>query len=58
VSRALGRPVTYDEARRIRFHARCKWIEDVCFGLQDPAARSVYLANARRTFDHTFRPSP
>jgi aminoglycoside phosphotransferase (APT) family kinase protein len=58
VSQALGRPVTDDEARRIRFHARCKWVEDVRFGLLDAAARTVYLTNAQQTFDHTFRPSP
>ncbi len=55
VSEALGRPVTGAEARRIRFHARCRWLEDVAFGLGDPMARGVYLRNARRTFDHTFR---
>lgn len=54
ISEALGRQVTDDEAMRIRFHARCRWIEDVAFWLQQPETRHAYLANARRTFDHTF----
>ncbi|MDR7187170.1 aminoglycoside phosphotransferase (APT) family kinase protein [Microbacterium trichothecenolyticum] len=54
ISEALGRPITDDEAMRIRFHARCRWIEDVTFGLERPGTRHAYLANARRTFEHTF----
>lgn len=54
VSEALGQSVSNDEAARITFHARCRWIEDVSYGLRDPGPRHVYLANARRTFAHTF----
>ncbi|WP_156610677.1 phosphotransferase family protein [Auraticoccus cholistanensis] len=54
VAEALGQPLTEDEAGRVRFHARCRWLEDVAYGLQDPAGRGVYLENARRTFAHTF----
>ncbi|MDR5700163.1 phosphotransferase family protein [Agromyces aerolatus] len=54
VAESLGHPLTDDEVRRIRFHARCRWIEDAAFALEAPAPRHRYLANVRRTFDHTF----
>lgn len=55
VSTALGIPTTEDEIARIRFHARCRWIEDMSYGLQDPASRGAYLHNAQLTFEHTFQ---
>lgn len=58
VGEALNRTVTDDELRRIRFHARCKWLEDVLFGLDDPHSRAPYLENARITFRHTFADAP
>ncbi|MFD5215370.1 aminoglycoside phosphotransferase family protein [Microbacterium sp. NPDC058345] len=54
VAAGLGIAVTEAEFRRIVFHARCKWIEDVAFAVQDPERRADYLANADRTFAHTF----
>ncbi len=55
VGEALNGPLTEDEDRRIRFHARCRWLEDVAFGIRDPLTRKPYLDNAWSTFDHTFR---
>ncbi|WP_308796354.1 phosphotransferase family protein [Agromyces silvae] len=57
VSEALGQPVTDDEASRIRFHARCTWIEDAAFALAAPTSRQAYLDNVRHTFGHTFGPA-
>ncbi|MDP3950464.1 phosphotransferase family protein [Microbacterium sp.] len=54
VGEALSGPLTEDEVRRIRFHARCRWLEDVAFGIRDPLTRKPYLDNAWITFDHTF----
>jgi aminoglycoside phosphotransferase (APT) family kinase protein len=54
VGEALNGPLTEDEARRVRFHARCRWLEDVAFGIGDPLTRKPYLENAWGTFDHTF----
>ncbi|WP_309128217.1 phosphotransferase [Microbacterium sp.] len=50
----LSIAVTEAEFGRIVFHARCKWIEDMAFAVQDPVHRAAYLANADRTFEHTF----
>lgn len=58
VGEALGRPITDDEISRVRFHARCRWIEDAAFALAAPVSRRAYLANAWRTFDHTFGAAP
>lgn len=55
VGEALDGRASTDEVRRIRFHACCRWLEDVAFGLGDPRTRAPYLDNARRTFEHTFR---
>lgn len=57
VSESLGQPVTDDESARIRFFARCRWIEDVAYAVAEPSTRADYLRNARHTFDHTFRSS-
>ncbi len=54
VGEALNGPLTEDEVRRIRFHARCRWLEDVAFAVRDPLTRKPYLDNAWITFDHTF----
>ncbi len=54
VAEALNGPLSEDELGRIRFHARCRWLEDVAFGIGDPPARKHYLDNAWITFDHTF----
>ena len=54
VGEVLNGPLTEDEVRRIRFHARCRWLEDVAFGVRDPLTRKPYLDNAWITFDHTF----
>ncbi|HET6301113.1 phosphotransferase family protein [Microbacterium sp.] len=58
VGESLDGPITEDELRRIRFHARCKWLEDVAFGIEDPWTRKPYLDNATITFDHTFAADP
>lgn len=54
VAAAMGVPVTADETARIRFHARCKWLEDAAFAMEAPTMRRPYLENVRRTFAHTF----
>ncbi|MFC8682540.1 phosphotransferase family protein [Microbacterium ureisolvens] len=54
IGAALNGPVGADEARRIRFHARCRWLEDVAFGVAEPPRGAAYLANAWSTFGHTF----
>lgn len=54
IGEALNGPLTEDELHRIRFHARCRWLEDVVFGLRDPLSRRPYLDNAWRAFEHTF----
>ncbi|MBN6192741.1 aminoglycoside phosphotransferase family protein [Aneurinibacillus sp. BA2021] len=54
VGEGLDGTPTDDELRRIRFHARCRWLEDVAFGIGDPLRRRRYLDNAWITFDHTF----
>lgn len=54
VGEALNGPLTDDEVRRIRFHARCRWLEDVAYGIAEPMGRRPYLDNAWSTFDHTF----
>ena len=58
VAEALNGPLTEDEVSRIRFHARCRWLEDVAFGIRDPRTRQPYLDNAWITFDHTFGATP
>lgn len=55
---ALDGSVGADEMRRIRFHARCRWLEDVVFGMEAPLARRPYLVNAWSTFAHTFGSEP
>lgn len=55
VARALDGTPSDDERRRIRFHARCTWLEDYRHAIGDPVRRAAYLRNCRRTFDHTFR---
>jgi aminoglycoside phosphotransferase (APT) family kinase protein len=54
VSAGLDGPPTPDEHTRIYFHARCKWLEDLAYGLEDPARRVAYLENSGRTFQHVF----
>ncbi|CAM3434197.1 phosphotransferase family protein [Occultella aeris] len=54
VSAGLDGPVTADERARIYFHARCKWLEDVAYALEDPAGRVAYLESSGRTFEHVF----
>lgn len=58
VAEGLDGPLTEDEVGRIRFHARCRWLEDVGFGIEDPRTRTTYLDNAWMTFDHTFSVLP
>ena len=55
VARRLDRSLTDEEQARIRFHARCKWLEDFRYAGDDPEARAPYLVNCLRTFNHTFR---
>ncbi|WP_309102801.1 phosphotransferase [Microbacterium sp.] len=57
VSEALDQPVTADESARIRFFARCRWIEDVAYAVAEPVTRAAYLRNAGQSFEHTFRRS-
>lgn len=54
VADALDGPPDEDERTRIRFHARCAWLEDFHFATDDPQARAPYLDNCHRTFEHTF----
>lgn len=54
VSESLGHAIGDDERHRIRFYARCRWLEDLAFGVEDPVGRGAYLRNARRTFAHVF----
>ncbi len=54
VSAGLDGPTTADERARIYFHARCKWLEDLAYGLEDPAGRAAYLESSGRTFEHAF----
>lgn len=54
VGEAVNGPCSEDEFCRIRFHARCRWLEDVAFAIRDPLTRKPYLDNAWITFDHTF----
>lgn len=46
-----------EERERIRFHGRCKWLEDFRFAVEDPETRAPYMASCLRTFDRTFRES-
>ncbi len=57
VATGLGIALTDEEVARIRFYARCRWIEDVAYALLDVPHRRGYLANAERTFRHTFSAS-
>lgn len=54
VAERLDGPPSAADVRRILLHARCTWLEDVEYGLQDPAGRAVYLENADRTFGQVF----
>ncbi|WP_162458229.1 aminoglycoside phosphotransferase family protein [Pseudactinotalea terrae] len=54
VAAALDGPVGDDERTRIQFHARCTWLEDFRYAVDDPGPRALYLDNCLRTFDHTF----
>jgi aminoglycoside phosphotransferase (APT) family kinase protein len=54
VGEALDGPLSASDRKRIRFHARCKLLEDLRFGLEEPETRAPYLANALGTFDRTF----
>jgi aminoglycoside phosphotransferase (APT) family kinase protein len=54
VAAALDRPPADDERARIRFHARCTWLEDYRYAVDDPDTRAAYRDNCLRTFDHTF----
>jgi aminoglycoside phosphotransferase (APT) family kinase protein len=54
VADALDGPPNDDERTRIRFHARCMWLEDFRFAIDDPEGRAPYLDNCHRTFEHTF----
>jgi aminoglycoside phosphotransferase (APT) family kinase protein len=56
MSRVDGPPDVHERAR-IRFHARCKWLEDLDYGLQNPWRRP-YVTNALRTFEHVFGATP
>lgn len=55
IAAGLDGPLTDDERARIRFHARCKWLDDFRFAVDEPETRAAYLANCLWTFDHTFR---
>ncbi len=55
IAAGLDGPLTDDERARIRFHARCRWLEDFRYAVDEPDTRAVYLANCLWTFDHTFR---
>lgn len=54
VASAMDGPPNADERNRIRFHARCKWLEDFRYAIEDPQARDAYLRNCDLTFAHTF----
>ncbi|TDE94077.1 aminoglycoside phosphotransferase family protein [Occultella glacieicola] len=54
VAAGLDGQSTAEERLRMTFHARCTWLEDLAYGLADPAGRSAYLANAERVFGHVF----
>jgi aminoglycoside phosphotransferase (APT) family kinase protein len=58
VAASLDGPLTDVNHARIRFHARCKWLEDLRFALGDVSGRRPYLRNADRTFAHTFGNEP
>lgn len=53
IAAALDGSVSDDERARIRFHARCKWLEDFHHAVDRPEARA-YLSNCLLTFEHTF----
>ena len=53
IAAALDGPVSDDERARIRFHARCKWLEDFHYAVEHPEA-GAYLSNCLLTFEHTF----
>jgi aminoglycoside phosphotransferase (APT) family kinase protein len=57
IAAGVDGPLTDDERARIRFHARCKWLEDFRYAVDDPEVRAAYLANCLWTFEHTFRDS-
>jgi aminoglycoside phosphotransferase (APT) family kinase protein len=40
--------------QRAHFLARCKWIEDFAYAVENEPVRRPYLENAHRTFRHTF----
>jgi aminoglycoside phosphotransferase (APT) family kinase protein len=54
IADAIGSPFDAEELHRVRFHARCAWLEDVRYAFAAPTTRSAYLRNARRTFGWTF----
>jgi hypothetical protein len=54
VAEALDGPPGADDRTRIRFHARCKWLEDFHFATDEPVTRAPYLDSCHRTFAHTF----
>jgi hypothetical protein len=49
---AYGRPLTPDDRERLLFHARCKLIEDLAFGIETGATR--YLDAALAHLEWTF----
>lgn len=53
IAAALDGAVSDDEHARIRFHARCKWLEDFHYAVDHPEARA-YRSNCLLTFEHTF----
>ncbi|WP_454043856.1 phosphotransferase family protein [Cellulosimicrobium sp. Marseille-Q8652] len=55
VAERLDGPLGPDDEARVWFHARCTWLEDVEYALEDPRARAAYRTNAERTFEHVFR---
>lgn len=54
VAERLDGPLDPDDERRVWFHARCAWLEDVEYALEKPKARAAYLANAGRAVEHVF----
>ncbi|MBD5787420.1 aminoglycoside phosphotransferase family protein [Cellulosimicrobium terreum] len=58
VAERLDGPLHTGDEARVRFHARCTWLEDVEYALEAPHARAAYLANAQRTVEHVFPGMP
>lgn len=54
LSAALGHRETADHVARIRFHARCRWLEDAVYAFADPTRRGDYVRNVGWTFERLF----